>query len=45
MMGKQKIGAVREMSEHIEFIEDVTREDEKKKQMEIEHAKTKGKIT
>ena len=39
MMGKQMIGAVREMSEHIEYIEDVTREDEKIEQMEIEHTK------
>ena len=43
MMGKQMIGAVREMSEHIEYIEDVTREDEKTEKMDIEHPKTKRK--
>ena len=43
MMGKQMIGAVREMSEHIEYIEDVTREDGKIEKMDIEHTKTKRK--
>ena len=43
MMGKQMIGAVREMSEHIEYIEDVTREDGKIEKMDIEHPKTKRK--
>ena len=42
-MGKQMIGAVREMSEHIEYIEDVTREDGKLEKMDIEHTKTKRK--
>ena len=28
MMGKQMIGAVKEMSEHVEYIENVTRENE-----------------
>ena len=43
MMGKQMIGAVREMSEHIEYIEDVTREDGKLEKMDIEYTKTKRK--
>ena len=43
MMGKQMIGAVREMSEHIEYIEDVTKEDTKIEEMEIEHTKTQRK--
>ena len=38
MMGKQMIGAVREMSEHIEYIEDVTKENEKVEQMDIEQS-------
>ena len=41
MMGKQMIGAVREMSEHIEYIEDVTREDGKIEKMDIEHTKSR----
>ena len=40
MMGKQMIGAVKEMSEHIEYIEDVTRENERIEQMDFEHSKT-----
>ena len=43
MMGKQMIGAVREMSEHIEYIEDVTRENEKEEKMDVEHSKTNKK--
>ena len=43
MMGKQMIGAVREMSEHIEYIEDVTREDGKVEKMDIEHTKSRRK--
>ena len=44
MMGKQMIGAVREMSEHIEYIEDVTREEDGKiEKMDIEHPKTNKK--
>ena len=41
MMGKQMIGAVKEMSEHIEYIEDVTREKEKIEKMDYENTKTK----
>ena len=37
------IGAVREMSEHIEYIEDVTGEDGKIEKMDIEHPKTNRK--
>ena len=40
MMGKQMIGAVKEMSEHIEYIEDVTRENERIEQMDFEQTKT-----
>jgi len=43
MMGKQMIGAMREMSEHIEYIEDVTREDGKIEKMDIEHTKSRRK--
>ena len=43
MMGKQMIGAVREMSEHIEYIEDVTGDDGKIEKMDIEHPKTERK--
>ena len=43
MMGKQMIGAVREMSEHIEYIENVTKENEKVEQMDIEHSGAKSK--
>ena len=43
MMGKQMIGAVREMSEHIEYIEDVTRENEKEEKMDYENSKTNRK--
>ena len=43
MMGKQMIGAVREMSEHIEYIEDVTRESDKVEQMDVEYSETKSK--
>ena len=37
------IGAVREMSENIEYIEDVTREDGKIEKIDIERTKTKRK--
>ena len=43
MMGKQMIGAVKEMSEHIEYIEDVTREKERIEQMYFEQTKTRRK--
>ena len=43
MMGKQMIGAVREMSEHIEYIEDVTRENENEEEMDCENTKTDRK--
>ena len=38
------IGAVREMSEHIEHIEDVAKEDDKVEEMDIEHIKRKSKV-
>ena len=44
MLGRQMIGAVREMSEHIEHIEDVAKEDDKVEEMEIEHIKRKSKV-
>ena len=43
MMGKQMIGAVREMSEHIEYIKDVTRENENEEEMDCENTKTDRK--
>ena len=43
MMGKQMIGAMREMSEQIEYIEDVTREKEKEEKMDCENSRTNRK--
>ena len=44
MLGRQMIGAVREMPEHIEHIEDVAKEDEQVEEMDIEHIKRKSKV-
>ena len=44
MLGKQMIGAVREISEHIEHIEDVAKKDEQVEEMEIEHIMRKSKV-
>ena len=43
MMGKQMIGAVREMAEQIEYIEDERREKEKDEKMDCENSKTNRK--